>query len=458
MPSTPTTSRTLARVAAAIAPIALVLIASVTPAAAGTPPTISSFSPPAGPVGTSVTITGANLGGATSVRFNGASAGFSVNAPGTQITTAVPSGASTGPISVTTPGGTATTGSNFVVTSTSAPTISGFDPTFGAMGTGVTITGSHFTGATQVKFHNTSATFHVDSDSKISTTVPSGASDGRLSVTTPAGTGTSSSAFNVVVMTAPSISGFSPRSGAVGASVSVYGSGFFGTTTVRFNGTAVTAFTLVTNGKLTTTVPAGATSGRISVTNPRGTATSGGDFIVTGPTISSFSPTSGHPGTAVTIRGSHFTGVTSVRFNGTSAGFSFVNDSTVNAVVPGGATTGHISLTTPSGTATSSGTFTILAPHRRSVTLSLTHRRLYARGQVTVADGYAGCRSNVPVVIRHRRHGRWRWVATTSTASDGSFRAFIPDLRGSFRAWAKRIELVNGQICSGARSRIVHHR
>ena len=79
-------------------------------------PTISSFSPTSGPVGTSVTISGTNFTGASSVKFNGTSASYTVNSS-TQITATVPSGATTGPISVTNSSGTGTSSSSFTVTS-----------------------------------------------------------------------------------------------------------------------------------------------------------------------------------------------------------------------------------------------------------------------------------------------------------------------------------------------------
>ncbi len=82
----------------------------------GTPaPTISGFSPTSGGVGTSVTVTGTNFTGATSVRFNGQSASFSV-VTSTQINATVPNCSSSGPISVTTAGGTATSSGSFSVT------------------------------------------------------------------------------------------------------------------------------------------------------------------------------------------------------------------------------------------------------------------------------------------------------------------------------------------------------
>src|SRR5207247_1195074 len=83
----------------------------------GSAPAITSFTPASGPVGTSVTISGTNFTGATTVTFNGVSASFTVTSA-TTIQATVPTGATTGPLSVTTPGGTATSTNNFTVTVT----------------------------------------------------------------------------------------------------------------------------------------------------------------------------------------------------------------------------------------------------------------------------------------------------------------------------------------------------
>jgi hypothetical protein len=64
-----------------------------------------------------VRINGTNFTGATAVSFDNVNApGFAVNGAGTRITVAVPTGATTGPIRVTTPSGTATSSTNFTVT------------------------------------------------------------------------------------------------------------------------------------------------------------------------------------------------------------------------------------------------------------------------------------------------------------------------------------------------------
>ena len=73
-------------------------------------PLISSFTPASGTVGTKVTITGSGFIGATKITFGGVKAiSYTVNS-GTQITAAVPTGAKTGNIAVTTPGGSASKG------------------------------------------------------------------------------------------------------------------------------------------------------------------------------------------------------------------------------------------------------------------------------------------------------------------------------------------------------------
>jgi len=80
-------------------------------------PTVTSFTPTSGPVGTVVTVTGSGFTGAAAVAFNGAAASFSV-ASDAQITATVPSGATSGAIAVTTPNGAGVSAASFAVTGT----------------------------------------------------------------------------------------------------------------------------------------------------------------------------------------------------------------------------------------------------------------------------------------------------------------------------------------------------
>jgi hypothetical protein len=250
-------------------------VAGTTPPA----PTITSFTPTSGAAGSSVQIRGENLSDATSVTFNDTPAAFTVNSF-TNITATVPSGASTGPISITTPEGSGSSSTAFTVNPV-PPTISAFTPTSGPAGTTVVdIQGAGLTGATRVTFNGTQASYSVESDSHLGATVPAGAKTGPISVTTPAGTTTTSSSFTVIVIRPPRISGFSPASGQAGRQVVITGSNFAGTTSIKL-GTTLAKFTRKSSTTITAVVP------RISrgyykwsVTTSSGTATSTGSFQV----------------------------------------------------------------------------------------------------------------------------------------------------------------------------------
>ena len=240
------------------------------------PPAVSSVTPSSGWPGSSVTINGSALTGGTSVTFNGLAAAFTVNSD-SQITATVPPGATTGPISVTTPSGTGASPAPFTVTAQPAPAIFGVSPSSATAGSPVTISGSAFTGATSVTFNGLAAAFTVVSDTKITATVPSGALTGPITVTTPDGSTTSSTSFSVI----PAVTSFSPTSGKAGTIVTISGSAFTGASSVSFNGVAA-PFSVTSYAQITATVPAGATTGPVAVTTVGGTGVSRSSFSVRG--------------------------------------------------------------------------------------------------------------------------------------------------------------------------------
>jgi uncharacterized repeat protein (TIGR03803 family) len=146
--------------------------------------------------------------------------------------------------------------------------------------------------------------------------------------------------------------------GKVGKTIEILGQGFTGATKVSFHGVSAT-FTVVSDTYLTAVVPAGATTGSVTVTTSGGTLTGNKIFRVT-PVILSFSPSSGTVGTQVTITGTSFTGASKVTFGGVKATtFSVDSDTQITATVPAGAKTGKIQITTPGGTASSATDFTV---------------------------------------------------------------------------------------------------
>ncbi|MGI4834641.1 MAG: PKD domain-containing protein [Janthinobacterium lividum] len=77
------------------------------------------------------------------------------------------------------------------------------------------------------------------------------------------------------------------------------------------------------------------------------------------PIVTGFLPSKGSEGASVTLTGSRFVDITSVSFNGTSASFQVINSTTIQVVVPSGATTGPVSVATASATGTSAASFTV---------------------------------------------------------------------------------------------------
>ncbi|MBL8189807.1 MAG: IPT/TIG domain-containing protein, partial [Acidobacteria bacterium] len=100
------------------------------------------------------------------------------------------------------------------------------------------------------------------------------------------------------------------------------------------------------------------------------------------PTVGSVSLTSARPGADVTITGTNFTGATNVRFNGVQAVFSVVNDTTINATVPAGATSGAVSVS-KTGCVDATLNINILPSYEADVTPRPTGN---GNGVVTVAD------------------------------------------------------------------------
>ena len=306
-------------------------------------PSITSFSPSSGRVGNTVVITGTNFTGATVVKFNNLSAPSFVINSNTQITVIVPTNATTGPLSVTTFVQAIST-NNFVV----PPTIYSFSPSFGKPGTNVTILGANLLGSTTVSFNGANAVVAGGGASnQITATVPAAATSGPITVTTTNGSFTTSSNFFLP----PTINSFNPLFGNVGTLVTIQGANFTNATAVTFSG--ITAgFTVVNNTQLTATVPAGATTGAISVTAPGGSVTTVPNFYLP-PVISGLNPANGFPLTQITISGTNFLQATAVKFNEVSASYSISNNNQIVATVPSSATTGAISVTAPGGTGTS---------------------------------------------------------------------------------------------------------
>jgi gliding motility-associated-like protein len=175
----------------------------------------------------------------------------------------------------------------------------------------------------------------------------------RVSTLDPNNTGVS--VFEV--QKAPYVDNITSTSGTAGATIDIYAINTANITGVLFNGVATT-FTYLDTTRISATIPAGATSGPITLTSAYGNFTASSNFDIL-PTITSFTPTSGTVGTTMTITGTSFTGATAVTIGGTAvSSFTVNSDTSITAVVAAG-TTGTVQVTTPSGVATSATNFVI---------------------------------------------------------------------------------------------------
>jgi len=133
--------------------------------------------------------------------------------------------------------------------------------------------------------------------------------------------------------------------------------GAAGTLTATLSPAPTAAGSLVA-GSADPAVAVGSTT--VTVTLNGGSAASQVTVSPPPPTITGLTPSSGQPGTQVTLTGTNFVNVQTVAFNGVTATFTVTDATTVVAVVPPGGTTGPIAVQTLAGTATRATPFTVI--------------------------------------------------------------------------------------------------
>lgn len=290
----------------------------------------------------------------------------------------------------------------FKPASAPAPTVTSASPTSMTQGAGpttVTITGANFVSGATVAFSGTgittgAVTFVSSTQLTVPVTVAANAATGarNVTVTNPdTQTGTGTGVFTVNAAPAPTVTSTSPNAMTQGTgptTVTVTGTNFLAGATVSFNDANITTGTVTVVNATTITVPvtvaSATTTGvkNVTVTLPGGqTGTGTGVFTVNAaappPTVTSTSPnsmTQGTGPTTVTITGTNFTGATAVSFNDaniTTGALTVVNATTITVpvTVSSATTTGakNVSVTTPGGTGTGTGVFTVnAAPCTRS--------------------------------------------------------------------------------------------
>lgn len=292
----------------------------------------------------------------------------------------VPAGAQTGPFSITTSGGIGSSPGSFTVT---APAITSLSPASVVAGSGaltLTVNGANFVRGAVVSFNGTSLTTSYSSATQLTAAVPSAftttAGSYPVRVANSAiGGSTSAAATFTVTVPVPTITSFTPANGLAGTAVTVTGTNLLGATAVTLNGVAVPSFVVSSATTLIFTVPAGATSGLITVTTPGGTATSASPFLVGTPNLlpvlTALSPSSilvNSGDFTLTVSGSNFGRSSVINFPLGPVSTTCVAGNQLTAIVPAaylkGLGSGNVTVTSPApGGGTSNGVlFSVTLP------------------------------------------------------------------------------------------------
>jgi hypothetical protein len=250
--------------------------------------TLSSTASSATQVGQAYSQTNTASGGTTpytyAVSVGELPAGTTLDPSGGTVSgTPTASGAFSYAITATDSGSPAQTATQTVSGTISAatPEVSSVSPNSGPAlgGTIVTVTGTHFTGATAVNFGSNAAIwFNVTSDTSILAKSPAGSGTVDITVTAQGGTSATSGADQFTYQsapTAPTVSAVSPNGGppAGGISVAIIGANLTGTSAVKFGANAAAQFAVNSGTSITAIAPAGAVGTvDVTVTTANGTS------------------------------------------------------------------------------------------------------------------------------------------------------------------------------------------
>jgi hypothetical protein len=310
-------------------------------------PAISAVSPSTGFTtgGTAVTVTGTGFTGATAVDFGGISATFTVSNDTSIAATSPPGSAGVIDVTVTTPTGTSAVSpaDRFTYTVDASPTVVPCTP-------GCTNTVSTPLNATTVSATGSSGTTSQASTSLVVNT-------GALSCGSTYDYATAVSTFSAsgfapgTTVTVTETVGNEPSTNGVKVCFEKSGGtrGAFLKSCKTETGPAPCVVSLSENGQNT-----GVVATLLVPSNDPRFWTGGAKVVLKG-----FSPTTGAPGTKVTIKGKNLTGVVAVVMGGATATVQSPSKSKLVVTVPTGAISGAVTVTAASGSVTSIKTFTV---------------------------------------------------------------------------------------------------
>lgn len=168
---------------------------------------------------------------------------------------------------------------------------------------------------------------------------------------------TTNSNLQISVNYEPSVTQVTPVTGSAGTVITVNGENLDNVSAVKFNGQTASGLMMVSSTQLKANLPSGGAITQVQLVSPCGTTT----IPVATPTITTFTPGAGYPGTMITLTGTNLDQLTTASAGGVPAVILSRSATSARILVMPGAATGSVSVTNPVSTATASSSFTVNA-------------------------------------------------------------------------------------------------
>ena len=300
---------------------------------------VTGFAPVTGPVGTVVTITGANFLQQTKVKIGGRPVRLmSFNA--TTLTFAIPERYYDGVITVNHPG----SGNEIPVGTFSVqvdPRIRDFNPRSGPVGTRVELNGEGFVAGDQIMFNGKPLQVAELGPNRVVVIIPPGASTDEFTIYRPSNKYSSESKQKFEVsMPAPTVSSISPTQGAPGTQVRISGTYFAPDDRVYYGPQQPANVVGRTDSYIDVQVPGNARqSNPFTIKGSRGNVQTPVFVLVLNAAIARFAPEYGGAGTRVDVYGSNFAQGDQVYFNGKPLKRISYDEQKLSVEIPIGAST-----------------------------------------------------------------------------------------------------------------------
>ena len=393
-------------------------------------PAITSLAPATAPVGSNsalITITGTNFIAQSVVSWNSTVLPTSY-VSATSITAQVGSSLlqTPGPAFLTVSNGAGASNETPAIFTVESPTLSSLSPgtaVAGLTALSVAVTGTNFAAGSVVNWNGSAVPTSFTSSTQLTASVPASviANAGTyfVTVSSPGGSTSGAAVFQLTAPPPGTITSFSPASAVAGSQafvLTVTGTGFNSTSTVVWNGTSLpttfvsaTQITALVNSTLLT-VPSVAT---VTVLNTGSTAATPMTFAVSGPTITSLSPTStsaGGPAFTLSVTGTNYLPGSLIQWNSVSLPTSYGSATSLTASVSSSlvvsAGTASVTVQNPGGATSPASTFTV-----GPFTLSFT--------TVTLPDAIVGQIYSAPALQATGGTSPYIWSVTGGVIPQG---------------------------------------